>query len=397
MAHARKRTWTRKDGTPVAAWEANWIGPGGEREWQSGFATKKAAEDHAHDQEGRIRRGLPTETDMTVREWLVDEWFPMLRDAVKAGEMAPRTAQGYESHVRLYLVPLLGRIELRKLKVGDVKRVLTHLQVDLGLSASSAKSVRATLMSALTAARRDELIERNVAEICAPPKQRKKRKSVFNREEFARILEEIGSDRLGAFFLFAALTGLRASELRALLWDHVNLQERWMDIHEGLHRVTKAAAPVVPEIGLVTSKTKTEDSEERVPLSNAAVALLLRHAEVQLLEQAMTSKPWPDKRYVFTTPKGTPLEPSNQQKAWRELLDRAHVPARTPDGRSRGLHELRRTFTTRLRGLGVLLEDVQALGRWSTPQVLLSYYSAHDEDRMRAAVDRLADDLLGEQ
>ena len=74
---------------------------------------------------------------------------------------------------------------------------------------------------------------------------------------------------------------------------------------------------------------------------------------------------------------------------------RLGVAYRTPDGRGRGLHELRRTFATTLSNRGVPLEDVKRLGRWSSPQVLLKLYAASDEDRLRAAADEAADALGG--
>jgi len=48
------------------------------------------------------------------------------------------------------------------------------------------------------------------------------------------------------------------------------------------------------------------------------------------------------------------------------------------------LHELRRTFATRLRDAGILLEDVQRLGRWASYGMLLELYSASDDERLRA-------------
>jgi len=93
--------------------------------------------------------------------------------------------------------------------------------------------------------------------------------------------------------------------------------------------------------------------------------------------------------------RSAPLEPPNLNHAWQKLLEQAEVEYHTDDGRGRGLHELRRTFATRLRDRGVPLEDVQRLGRWSSPQVLLQLYAATDEDRLRAAADEASDAMGG--
>jgi len=57
---------------------------------------------------------------MTVGQWL-DVWLatyiePRLRD----GELAGITVAGYRGHVRRYLKPALGEIELRRLRPEDV-------------------------------------------------------------------------------------------------------------------------------------------------------------------------------------------------------------------------------------------------------------------------------------
>ncbi len=61
------------------------------------------------------------------------------------------------------------------------------------------------------------------------------------------------------------------------------------------------------------------------------------------------------------------------------------------DGRARGMHELRRTFATRLRDRGVPLEDVQRLGRWASSKMLLELYSASDGERLRAAANAVGE------
>lgn len=89
------------------------------------------------------------------------------------------------------------------------------------------------------------------------------------------------------------------------------------------------------------------------------------------------------------------LDPAPLGHSWERLLGRAGVEYRNADGRGRGLHELRRTFATRLRDAGVPLEDVQRLGRWASPQVLLASYAASSPDRLRAAADELGEVLDG--
>lgn len=167
-------------------------------------------------------------------------------------------------------------------------------------------------------------------------------------------------------------------------------------MREGLHHISKVAEEVTGTRGLVASRPKTDASDNPLPLSRAAVRLLNEHHAKQSAELLRCPQPWaeaPVDAHVFTTLVGTALHPSNVSRAWRRILDRAGVAHRTPDGRPRGMHELRRTFATRLRDRAVPLEDVQRLGRWGSSKMLLEVHSASDGDRLRAAAEAASEAL----
>lgn len=157
-------------------------------------------------------------------------------------------------------------------------------------------------------------------------------------------------------------------------------------------RITAAAARVVSRTGLVTSDPKTEASSTQIPLADAAVSLLhLQHQHQQAEREA--AHVWRDTGHVFTTTIGTP--PRTLRRQPRMAAPRRRRRRRLPHPRrqGRGLHELRRSFTTLLRALGAPLEDVQALGRWASPQVLLGHYTATTVDRLRDVANAAADQL----
>ncbi len=339
------------------------------------------------------REGIDPRGDkIRLGEWL-DEWMAtVVKAQAQTGRLSPTTVVGYESHVRVHLKPKLGSVPLRKLTVARVEKFLSDLQA-YGSSAGTAMRIRATLSKALSDAMRDEIVHRNVAQIARPPKVDKRQPSAFTPAEFERMVAAAENDRLGTLFVLAALTGMRASELRGLRWTDVNLDEGWYEIHKGLHRISRQAAGIVAETGLVEANPKTEGSGRRVPLSEAAVAMLREHRKRQARERLASRAAWPETDRVFTTSVGTRLEPSNVRRSWRALLHRADVPYKAADGHGRGLHELRRTFATRLRDAGIPLEDVQRLGRWASPQVLLASYAATPEARLRAAADAAAAEL----
>lgn len=334
-------------------------------------------------------RGLEVISERTRLGDYLDGWLDdVVRPRVAAGKLAPTSAVKYESHVRLYLKPRLGRVVLGRLRPSQVERLLNELQSE-GLSAATAVRVRATLSKALTDAMRDGIVDRNVAQIAEAPSAQKRAPSVFSEAEMRALVSEAWEDRLGMLYLFIMLTGLRVSEALNMRWSWIDFNTGTFRAQRGRHRVAHAAARVVGETGQVESKPKTEQSGDALPLSVAAAEVLVGQRRRQEAEGV-------ESEWVFTTIEGRPLTYSTVLHAWQRLLARAEVPYKAADGHGRGLHELRRTFATTLRSAGVPLEEVQRLGRWASPSVLLAHYSAVDEVRLRRAVETLGQLLPGE-
>jgi integrase len=342
-------------------------------------------------------RGLVVLNENSRLEDYLDQWIKVVRARVQGGGLAPTTAVGYERVVRRFLRPMLGRVPFRKLSPSHVEAMLGELQQE-GYRAATIRHVRATLSRALSDAQRDELVSRNVARLVEPPHLDRRHPSAFTVAEFQRIVSACLPARLGALFRFIAQTGLRRSEALGLRWRDLDLDAATFRVSEGLHHVSRVAEKVTGEVGLVASRPKTEASGDRLPLSRQAVRLLRDHHRAQAAERLACPQSWLDddqNTHVFATTLGTPLHPSNVARAWRRILDRAEVAHETPDGRARGMHELRRTFATRLRDQGVPLEDVQRLGRWASSKMLLEVYSASDEDRLRRAAEAF-EEAMGE-
>lgn len=110
---------------------------------------------------GRDRAGIPTPT----RSMKPAEWLPYWLDNIVKPRRKRTTYVKYETHVRLYLVPRLGKRSLEKLGVQDVR------QAPAGISAATtaATAQEAHRVSAMTAACREELITLNVVSLVEAP------------------------------------------------------------------------------------------------------------------------------------------------------------------------------------------------------------------------------------
>lgn len=343
---------------------------------------------------GRLDGGQdPVPANVALGDYL-DAWLAeTIRARVATGKLAATTAQGYATHVKVHLKPRLGAARLRTLRPGQVAAMMADMMGE-GLSASSAVRVRATLSKALSDAEHEGLVERNAARLAEPPEVEQRVVSTFSADEVKRILEVCETHRLGAMYVLGLYTGMRSSELRGLRWSDVDLDACTYRVATTMHRIHKRHAAIVGASGLVEGKPKNKKSGAETALSRAAVEVLRAHRKAQAAER-LSAPTWADPDRVFTSSTGKPLDASAAVRRWQAILADAGVAYHAPDGKGRGLHELRRSFATALRQAGVSIEEVQRLGRWSSPRILLESYSGTEDERLRGAVDRLGESFGG--
>ena len=117
------------------------------------------------------------------------------------------------------------------------------------------------------------------------------------------------------------------------------------------------------------------------PLATA----LRRQRSAQISERLAAGSRWVDTDLIFTTPHGSPVDPRNDYRAWRSLLEQAGVrPAR--------LHDARHTAATLLLAQGVPARVAMQILGHSQITLTLGTYShvvpelAHDAARRMAHV-----------
>ena len=198
---------------------------------------------------GKPRAGPSSPRLPTIGQFL-HRW---LEDTV-APNLAPLTHATYESHVKNYITPGIVALRLDRLRVADVQAWLNRLSVQcqccaqgkdvrrairgtarccaLGkccnqvASSRTIKDVRTVFRSALHSAVRQELIDRNVAQLVQIPKQRKRKLVPWTSEEARRFLESARSDSdpLYAAYVLVLVLGLRKGEVLGLAWEAVNFE-----------------------------------------------------------------------------------------------------------------------------------------------------------------------------
>jgi integrase len=187
-----------------------------------------------------------------------------------APNLAPLTYATYESHVKNYIEPGIGALRLDRLRIADVQGWLNRLAAQCqccaqgkdarralrgtarccavgqcchrAASPRTVKDIRTVLRSGLNSAVRQELLDRNVAQLVQIPKQRKRKLVPWTSEEARRFLESARSDSdpLYAAYVLVLVLGLRKGEVLGLAWDAVNFEQGTLVPDHQLQRVRRS-------------------------------------------------------------------------------------------------------------------------------------------------------------
>lgn len=249
----------------------------------------------------------------------------------------------------------------------------------------SVKGVRGVLRSALSSAKADELVGRNVAELIqiAPVRKRSGKSLAWTSEEARKFLESARTDGHGLYaaFVLVLILGLRKGEVLGLTWDDVNLDARELSIEWQLQRVKGQ---------LLHRETKTEESEAVIPMPDICVAVLRRHRALQDEARKAAGEKWHDSGLVFTTKYGTPIEPRNFNRTWDVRCGAATVRRIT-------IHDARRTCASLLVDLDVHPRIAMQILRHADFSITMEVYTQVSDAQTRAALKRLADSLEGDK
>jgi len=301
---------------------------------------KKEAERLARKLANQVAEGRYFEpANMTLGEFL-DRW---LRDYVKIHNR-PKTYESYEMLIRVHIKPALGDIKLGKLKSLDIQRF--YAQKLAGpradgkpghLSPTTIKRMHEVLRSAFGQAIRWELIDKSPLQGVTPPRAEEQIPTVWTKEQCVAFLDAAREHRLFAAFFLALTTGLRRGELLGLMWQDVNLEDRYISVQRSLLRSQGA---------LVLQDVKTKSSRRLVALPDITVRVLQEHYERQMGERALYAEAYQNTGLVFCAENGAPQDPDNFRRTFNMLIEKAGVPKIR-------IHDLRHTHATLLLAAGM--------------------------------------------
>jgi integrase len=387
----RKRDWRTTKGEQREGWIVDYVDKleGGKRRIKT-FARKRDAINFNADANKEIRAGVHVadSASITIAQ-AADNWL-------KACEQRGReqaTLVQYRSHVEFHIMPLIGGMKLSKFGVAELSRfeeALFERPAPNGRKRSKAlaRKVRVSLSSILSnAMRRGDLARNVVREIGAQDNgvehraERRERgrlqvgKDIPTREEISAIIGKLDG-RWRPIILTAIFTGLRASELRGLTWDAIDLSKGELHVRQRADRFNKIGPP------------KSRDGGRMVPLPPMVRNALAEHKKA--LE--------PNARNLVFANKHGDIEHHNNIARYGFHPAQIAAGVVDEDGRAKysGLHSLRHWFASWCinrrvdGGLELPMKIVQARLGHSTIAMTMDVYghlfpSGDDRDELAMA------------
>jgi integrase len=267
MASIRKRSWTTSKGEPRSAWVVDFVDAAGNRDRRQ-FDTKREADAFRVEVEGQLRAGTyrPDARKVTVKE-AAEAFVEHCRGRMERGERMTRTTfetyRGYISNHVLHPEHGIGGLKLAQLTSGQVGRFRDSLR-SAGVSVPTTRKILSTLQGVLEHAKSRDLLAVNAAKgtrVIGRRDEDSKKITPPSKAELQALLA-VAPPPLRRRILFSAATGVRASELYALRWHHIDFTAGEVRIETRVDRHRQE------------DTTKTEAGVRTIPLASPILAML---------------------------------------------------------------------------------------------------------------------------
>jgi len=320
----RKRRWVTGKGETKEAWVVDYTDQDGDRHIQT-FERKKEADDYHATVKVDIRHGIHTAPSKspTVSE-AAEAWIK----AVEARDAERTTVRQYRQHVDLHIVPRIGRVKVAELTPKSVEKFRDELLAgENKMSRALARKVLTSLKSLLKNVKHGHVAD-------GVSIKRNKRKEIqleVGRDipatvEIKRIVNAATDERLHALILTAALTGLRASELRGLRWKDLDLKTGELHVRQRADRYNAIGEP------------KSASSIRTIPLDPETLMPALKTWRIK------SGHAKPDD-FVFSTGTGAVEHHANMLRSVAEVMITAGLT--DDEGEAKyGLHAFRHFFAS---------------------------------------------------
>jgi len=249
MASIRKRTW--KSGDEVrTAWVADYFDQAGKRHIKT-FAKKGDAQAWLDETKIEVKKGVhtPANKSITIAE-AGERWIEQGR----ADGLEASTLMQYRQHLDYHIKPFIGGVKLAEFAPPSVQSFRNRLLREKR-SRDMVKKVVVSLGAVIANAMGNGDVARNVVREQSDEHKRRQRRIEQREEKHLEVgvdiptIEEIrailaaAQGRARPLIVTAIFTGLRASELRGLRWDDVDLTGGKLTVRQRADRFNTIGSP----------------------------------------------------------------------------------------------------------------------------------------------------------
>ena len=278
--------------------------------------TRKEALDWLLKTRTEVKNGLNVEGSKILFSDFLDDWLE-----TKKPHVAEQTWSYYSQIVRDYIKPNIGMYRLGELSTRRIQHFYNQL-LEKGIGKRTIEKNHSIIHASLNFAVKYQLIASNPDSFTDPPKPEKKEMKYLNVDQAKKLLQEAKAGRYRNYSLYylAIFTGMRQGELLGLQWKNVDLGKGIIKVNQSLKRL--------PDGRLVFGKPKTKKSIRSITIGDKTIEVLKEQGEKTIIERedVNVAKLWKDMDLVFPSTIGTPMDPSNVLKRFRQVLKRAGLP-----------------------------------------------------------------------
>jgi integrase len=308
-------------------------------------------------------RAIPCFKDY-ARKWL---------DTYVRASCKETTYPGYETALRVHILPALGGKRLNDIQKADVKELIFSM-AGKGSAGGTILNMKACLSGILTSAVEDGFMPSNPAAGTRKLIKKKDRKSeigFLTRDEVSTFLQTV-RDYLPAYyplFLCALRTGMRIGEMIGLEWGDIDFNGSFIEVRRAIVR------------GKVT--TPKNGKTRRIDMSQQLSEVLKRLKLQRRQEWLAIGSEMPER--VFFMASGADIDLSGfRRRVFYKCLEKAGL-------RRIRIHDLRHTFASLLIAQGESLVYVRDQLGHSSITITVDTYGHLVPGANRSAVDKLDD------
>ena len=317
--------------------------------------------------------------NMTVQAWCT-YW---VEHQAPQTTLADTTAQ-YAWLLEHYVLPRIGRIELRRLGTPDLVQWQSWL-IEQGYAPGTVKAARGPLNACLNHAARIGLISGNpMGPVKAPRKRPEDNRSRWLIEtemlDYGEVFARHEDRRLAAYVLIIVHRGLRKEEVTGLRWSAIDFDSGEIDIRTRIRR-ERRRGPDGNYVTLLTEGPLKSSSSYRTSPLNGPVENALRAWKRTQSVTRLKSADWPDD-LVFTTRTGRPVDVGNLERAYKAEVERTGL-------RYVSFHDLRRSVGNLAYVNGASMTEVKELMGHSSTTITEQIYVGRVPGDSRVAAEKI--------